>query len=40
MLHNLIANVVLKKVTNNNDATISIMAVPEPSATSELDTFS
>lgn len=39
-LQNIIANVILKQVTNNNDATISLMTIPEPSATQELDTFS
>jgi hypothetical protein len=29
MLHNLIANIVLKITTGNNAATISLMAVPE-----------
>ena len=40
MLQNLIANVVLKYATNNPAATISLMAVPEPSATTQLDAFS
>lgn len=29
MLHNLIANVVLKQTTGRNDATISLMTAPE-----------
>ena len=40
MLQNLIANVVLKYVTNNPEATISLMVVPEPSAATQLDEFS
>jgi hypothetical protein len=40
MLHNLIANLVLKKVTGNNDATISLMAVPQDAEDKPLDRFS
>jgi hypothetical protein len=40
MLHNLIANIVLRISTGDNAATISLMAVPELSAAIELDSFS
>ena len=40
MLHNLVANVVLKISTGNDAATISLMAVPELATTTSLDAFS
>lgn len=40
MLHNLIANFVLKQATGKQDATISLMTIPMDAATKPLDLFS
>jgi ABC-type Na+ efflux pump permease subunit len=40
MLQNLIANLILKETTGKNDATISLMAIPEQAENQKLDAFS
>lgn len=40
LLHNLIANFILKRATKNDDATISLMTVPIEADVSPLDLFS